>query len=324
MGCDDIKFAGPSNARLGDYHYFRPAVDVPPPSSRTLISSTLPAPAGDVLMSQSGSNTETGDTTLSDKPTASGELVSIASKSDPDDPTYLVYYGDPPTSIRELCKRYCYTRTWVPERAVEESAQINTLSNKAMPYYTGYDPFGVDVPTFGSPVTVGPTAFSSWFTPMYAGQRGAFRKKYLFSGTSNQSPVVSRDRYVLSAGIFTSTSQLLSQSSALISKWLSCNFAPISGGGATSTNLDINNSIEVEFPFYWARRFSAARTINAPALQCNNHRVSTTSFNPNVPGPPREDFDVVYQQYDAVGEDWSLFFFTGVPIMYQYDLCEDL
>merc|ERR1739838_357915 len=241
MGCDDIKFAGPSNARLGDYHYFRPAVDVPPPSSRTLISSTLPAPAGDVLMSQSGSNTETGDTTLSDKPTASGELVSIASKSDPDDPTYLVYYGDPPTSIRELCKRYCYTRTWVPERAVEESAQINILSNKAMPYYTGYDPFGVDVPTFGSPVTVGPTAFSSWFTPMYAGQRGAFRKKYLFSGTSNQSPVVSRDKYVLGAGEYTSYTQLVAKGEKFIGKLLTASLNNISGGGNAATNMDINN-----------------------------------------------------------------------------------
>jgi len=296
--CDDIKFAAPSNAKLGSFHYFKPP---------------------QALVSQSGTHTETGDTTLSDKPTASGELVSIASKSDPDDQTYLVYFGDPPTSIRELCKRYCYTRTWVPPKAGSNAAQVNILSSKAMPYYTGYDPLGVDPPSAGENLTVGPSAYSSWFTPMYAGQRGSFRKKFMFSGTSNQSPLVSRSGFELSAGQFTTGTQLLSQGNLLIQKWYSSVLNNLSGGGTASTNLDINNTIEVELPFYWDRRFSAARTIKAPELQCNNHRVSTTSIN--VDGPGSEDnFDVVYQQHDAVGEDWSLFFFTGVPIMWKYNL----
>lgn len=302
--CDDIKFAAPTNSKLNNFHLW------PEPPVRR------------VLDSQSGPNTETGDTTLSDKPTASGELVSIATKSDPNDETYLVYYGDPPTSIRELCKRYVLTRYWIPPVAGPDAIQINVLTNKAMPYYSGFDANGIDLAADGTtPITACPTAFSAWFTPMYAGQRGSYRKKYMFSG-NGQSPTVTRFPYSgASNGVFTGATQLLNTGNTALTKFLSNTFNSISGGGATSTNIDINNTIEVEFPFYWNRRFSAARTIQAQALQVNSHKVATTSTNNSGAGPTNDEYGaVIFQQYDAVGEDWSLFFFTGVPIMYQYTI----
>lgn len=259
---------------------------------------------------------------MSDKPTASGELVSIAKKSDPNDETYLVYYGDPPTSIRELCKRYVLSRYWVPPLAGDDAIQINVLTNKAMPYYSGFDPTGIDLAADGStPLTACPTAFSAWFTPMYAGQRGSFRKKYMFSGT-NQSPTVTRFPYSgASNGKFTGATTLLAGGNETLTKFLSNTFNVISGNGATSTNIDINNTIEAEFPFYWDRRFSAARTIKAQSLQCNSHKVASTSTTRSGSGTTFDAYGgTTFQQYDAVGEDWSLFFFTGVPIMYQYSI----
>ena len=301
--CDDFKFAAPTNSVFANFHLF------PPP-----------------LESQSGvPNTETGDLTQSDKPTSSGELQPIGSKSQQDDATYLVYYGDPACSIRELCKRYAFTRLWYPGDAAADTVRINTLRNKNQPYYTGYDSQGIDtaVDTI-TKLTVGPTAYSSWFTPSYAGWRGSMRKKFFFSApTTRQSPLVIRDGYNATGNGTSNFSSLsLTENRLVVQKYLSSRFAATSGAGSTATNLGVNNTIEVDLPYYYPQRFSAARTIQAQDLDCNSHIVKTTAVTIDTLGPEPAQFSTVYQQYDAVGEDFSLFFFTGVPIYYQYSMNE--
>lgn len=303
--CDDFKLAGPKNINFNSYHLF---------------------PLPEALEAQSGKpNVETGDLTMSDKPTSSGEVMEIASKSDPEDATYLVYYGDPPCSIRELCKRYAYTRFWYPTTASVNAIRINGLRNKAMPYFTGYDPQGIDLAQDGvTPLTVGPTAYSSWFTPSYAGVRGAFRKKYYFSAPqTRQTPLVIRDDDRSTGnGTFFNSEILLSSGRAVIQKYLSSRWAVNSGNGTAATNLGINNTVEVELPYYRPQRFSAARTIQAQDLDCNSHQVRTTDVNaPDFFDNPVQ-YSTAYQQHDAVGEDFSLFFFTGVPIYYEYTMDE--
>jgi hypothetical protein len=305
--CDDFKLAGPKNSDLSNYHLW------PEPN--------------DILESQSSApNVETGDTTMSDKPTASGELLTIGSKSVQDDPTYLVYYGDPPCSIRELCKRYVFTRFWYPTLAAQDTVRLNRLLNKNAPYHSGWDPDGVDVSVSGtSKLTVGPTAYHSWFTPAYAGVRGAYRKKYFFSApTTRQTPVVTRDTFKNFAnGVYAANSISLTEERAKIQRFLTARWAPPSGNASVATNLGINNTIEVEFPYYLPKRFSTARTISAQELDCNSHNVYTTDVNIDERGPTPEVFSTNYQQHDAVGEDFSLFFFTGVPIYWEYIVTEN-
>lgn len=302
--CDDFKFAAPDINRASDYHLFKP-------------------PVTRVLESQSGvPNTETGDTTNSDKPTASGEMTTIASKSEQDDPTYSVYYGDPPTTIRELCKRYTFTRYWAPTQASAGAMRINGLRNKNLPYHTGWDPEGIDTSVANGPITVGPTHTVSWFLPAYAGYRGGMRKKYLFTGNLKQCPQVARLDYKNSGnGSSFDSEVLLGTTRANQVKYLTSRFGS-GGGGAATTNMEINNTIEVEFPFYWNRRFGAARTIRAQQLQCNSHRVGTLAINIDQTGPDSDPYGIIYQQYDAAAEDFSLFFFTGVPIYWQYTMNE--
>lgn len=318
--CDDFKLAEPKNSDLVNYHLF-PQPVVAQSSIRADLSE-----AAEILESQSSSpNVETGDTTSSDKPTASGELMTIAKKSEENDATYLVYYGDPPCSIRELCKRYTFTRFWYPTEAALDSVRINGLRNKNMPYHTGYDPEGIDLAADGTTkVTVGPTAFSSWFTPAYAGVRGSMRKKFFFSASdTTQTPLVTRINFQGAGnGAFSSQELLLTADRSTLQKFLSSRWASNSGNGTAATNLSINNTIEVELPYYLPKRFSRARTIQAQQLDCNSHFVKTTDVNIDTTGPAPKRFSTVYQQHDAVGEDFSLFFFTGVPIYYQYSVNE--
>lgn len=313
--CDDFKLAAPTNSKLTDLHVF------PEPLNAQSNIEYLDD-EDEVLESQSSKpNTETGDTTNSDKPTASGELMQIAGKGDQADNTYLVYYGDPPCSIRELCKRYTFMRFWYPFEANLDAIRINGLRNKNASYHSGYDPAGLDVAQDAlTPLTICPTSFSAWFTPAYAGVRGAYRKKYFFSAPSTrQTPLVIRDGFQNTGnGTFFNNELLLAAGRERIQKYLSAKWGNECGRGVTATNLGVNNTIEVELPYYLPKRFSAARSVQAQSLDSNSHIVRTTSVRIDQQGPEPENFSTAYQQHDAVGEDFSLFFFTGVPIYYKY------
>jgi hypothetical protein len=92
-----------------------------------------------------------------------------------------------------------------------------------------------------------------------------------------------------------------------------------------ATNLGINNTLEVELPYYMPKRFSTARTISAQQLDSNSHVVYTAEASGENDPTIRhlKSLATNYQQYDAVGEDFTLFFFTGVPIYYEYALTEN-
>lgn len=304
--CEDIKFAAPTNNKVANFHLF------PNPAAQAVREGRV------ALESQSSSpNVETGDSTDSDKPTASGEIQDIASRSSPDDNTYMVFYGDPPTSLRELMKRYVFTRYWVYPEPGDARLQVSRLNNKNYSFQSGYDPQGVDLAQDGTtPLTIAPKSFQAWFTPAYAGVRGASRKKYMFDSTIQQSPTVTRFPFSTNVG-FGSTDRALTISNEQATKFLSNERNATSGRGATATNLEINNTIEVELPFYRDRRFIPARTVEAAAQECGNHQVALIDYNLQG-GGQGQDTILAAQQFDAVGEDFSLFFFTGVPIYYQY------
>jgi hypothetical protein len=172
-------------------------------------------------------------------------------------------------------------------------------------------------------MTVGPTAFHSWFLPAYAGYRGGMRKKYFFTGNLKQSPQVGRLLYYSDGNGSSYDSELAANHpNDMRQKYYSSRWNTSAGTGTAATNMSINDTIEVELPFYWNRRFAASRQISAQTLQCNSHRVVTTAAT--IPGEAQNEdsLGLFYQQHDAVAEDFSLFFYTGVPRYYFYSLNE--
>jgi hypothetical protein len=308
--CEDAKFAAPSNEKLNNFHVF---------------PQQTPA-----LQSQSGmlDGTENPSNPMTDRPTGSMEIQTIASKGEEADQTYAVWYGDPPTTLRELCKRYTQTKVWVPAPPPEGVVRINTLVNKDAPYQSGWDPEGINVSDVDGTtrLNVVNTDYSSWWSPCYAGVRGARRKKYFFSNGATTNPNVVRGEFNgLDNGTISAASQnFVTESPERLSKWASVRVAPQSGAGASVTNLGINNTIEVELPFYADDRFRGARLVRAQSLPSNSHKVSTTSAtsDPNSFLVGEVSFSTTYQQWDAVGEDFTLMFFTGAPIVYNYTVRE--
>jgi hypothetical protein len=295
--CDDAKFAQPDGQKIKNLTYFRhpnePSPDPPP------------------LDSQSGIVEQDGI----DEPLAATQLETIASESAPADQTMNVFFGENVTSIRELAKRYVLTRYWnvvFPEGAGINIAQ---LRNKVFPYQQGYDPKGIDGEQFGL-YTHSAMNPISYFHPCYAGYRGSMRHKYLYHSTGNMDlPVVQREDYSPdTAGIW---SIIPLAATGNNSANLTRRFTNTSWQGAAGTGTMINNGIEVEFPFYNKGRIGYSRLIKAQDLDCP----STSSwFAIGLDNAPKATtFEkIAFQQWTAAGEDFSLYFFTGVPIMYQY------
>ena len=307
--CEDAKFAAPSNRKLNNYHLFPEQVPV--------------------LDSQSGllDGTENPSNPMTDRPTGSSTLQPIASCNSESDQTYSVFYGDPPTTIRELCKRYVQTKVWVPSSPGDGVVRIVNLLNKDAPYQSGWDPEGIDTSEVDgtTKLNVVNTDYSSWWAPCYAGVRGARRKKYFFNNGAESNPSVTRGRYAGTGnGVYTNSSLLTTADTNKLGKWASTRTAPNSGGGSSATNLGVNNTIEVELPFYAEERFRGSRMVRAQSLPSNSHSVVTTSMTANSTTPALGDitFHTTYQQWDAVGEDYTLMFFTGCPVLYNYTVRE--
>lgn len=121
--------------------------------------------------------------------------------------------------------------------------------------------------------------------------------------------------------LFFNSEVLAAAGRTVIQKYLASRWNNSSGNGSAATNLGINDTIEVELPYYRPDRFAASRAISAQDLQSNSHNIRTLDVTPSGQGSPIANF-TVYQQHDAVAEDFSLFFFTGVPIYYEYTINE--
>jgi hypothetical protein len=271
--CDDMKWAGQQFDSVNELHLF----------------------------SQSGTENEVDD------PLGAQTLDIIGSKTPVVDETMNVFFGDSPTSLRELFKRYSCVRTWFsPGHAT--SHRIAKLSNKDLPFHSGYDVQGPDTDSVAAACTISNTHPISLFSPCYAGYRGGMRRKYLFNGNNRSCPVVTRMGYTPLGvtGVISTT-----DAASLSTEFLSKNSTAESMNGSAATALMVNSGIEVELPFYNAGRIGYSRIIGAQDLNCNSHVVQTVQL-PNQ--------DIYYQEWVAAAEDFSLYFFTGVPIMYIYDI----
>lgn len=304
--CDDVKFAAPDADKMRNLHVF-----------------PVPVAALDSQSGMEGQGGNGGD--ITDRPTGVMPIDPIGSKGEQADETMNVFFGESPTTLRELFKRYVKTRSWNPPVAGAGAINLDKLRNKNLPYHTGWDPDGVDTDFGGTTqLTCGNTHFLSFFIPCYAGYRGATRKKYVFSTTTNAltNPIVTRALFSNSgAGTYISNSIPASSDSNFLQKFFSSRFGTTSTAGASTTNLGVNNTIEVEFPFYWDGRIGYSRLLGANSLQCESHTVETIGVGADI-DIQLDGTNVSYSQYDAAGEDFSLYFWTGAPILYNYSVNE--
>lgn len=312
--CDDVKFSEPTNAAYQELQVFPEVVPVP---------ATIDPVKRQILKSQSGMETVAVEQT--DCPTGAETcaLDVIGGEAAAADHTYEVFYGDPPTTLRELCKRYTFQRVWIPARPIAGTFRTNNLVNKDFPYQTGWDPNGIDLSEVDgtTPLTVTQKGPIAWFSPCYAAYRGALRRKYNFTGATDTTASVTRRPYTNQQPGFVYNSQTTSDDEEFLSKAVTKACHKFSMRGSSSTNNSINNTIEIEVPYYSQDRLSSTRLLAANELQSNTHDVCTFSYGGEASGPAIQDAATTTTfEWVAAGEDFTFMFWTGAPILYEYNV----
>jgi hypothetical protein len=292
--CEDAKFADPIQQRLNAYHLW---------------------PQAELLESQSGVEVmELSEGCCDDKPGESEKTTTLTKSMPEADQMMNVFYGEIPTTLRELCKRYVLTRSYLcPISTTYNSWQQHSLLNKDLPYQTGYDPQGLDASAIAGNVTLSYKSPLSYFMPAYAGYRGAIRHKYVCLGGVRFETTIGAVTRRHFAGSGNGSVSTITRDVTLQSE-IAFLGSPSTAAGTTLQYVLCNTAIQAELPFYNQGRIGYSRLVRAQDLNCNSHEVSLISAYQSASKNP------VIQDYVAAGEDFSLYFYTGAPILYRYAL----
>lgn len=302
--CDDMKWGAPHPSKMSSLHIFPEVTPVRNQSLEYVPQSGLAEPDS-----------------ATDVPIGADTVQGISSTLGVDDPTMEVFFGEEPVSLREIFRRYVKQRTWVPPALTADSTGVATLNYKAFPYYSGDDPSGLDLQADAiTPVSIVKTHPLSFFAPCYAAWRGGLRHKWLITTNTPTCPIVERNNYNTNNG-WTMNEALNTADNAFYTKFFSNRCGAGTNAGSAATNIGVNNTIEVEHPFYLGNRMVSTRIVSAPNLQGHSGKL-IFPVSSNGAGANLTNYSAICDDYVATGEDFSLFFFTGCPILYQYSVTE--
>lgn len=300
--CEDMKYGEVSTDTMKTYGLW--------PTPAAAAQSLLYSPQSGIVDSQAIAGTSDGNT---DVPTNPDPIAPIAPTSAVIDQTMNVFFGESPQSIRELSRRYILHRVDVRTASTSSNTKLLKIKDKGLGLWPGWDPDGVDSVS-GSSCNISIPTFAQFFAPCYAGWRGGTRTKYMFGGNTDTKPVVSRvgfssaSRYTEILSNFTDTIEA--------TKRLSFAGSSLTAGGSATTNIGINDTIEVEIPFYNGERFATSRVpTQAVANGCHSAQIETVLYKPSGT-TELLDSAAVIRSWKSVGEDFTFFFFTGCPILY--------
>jgi hypothetical protein len=278
----DAEFFDPSGEYLDDISMFEPQMGESP----------------------DGTNTDEEDVPMQEEPTSTMAPM-------PEHEMYLkVFGGEPVTSLRQLLKRYTYLGCYPKESSSREYWYVQAPN---FPFYRGYAPNAIHeaaTPVDPTPYTYCHTTLLNYFAPAFTGWKGAIRYKYLREGgnSGETDPISIVRRSTLGTYFVGSTNTL--DTTTTVSARAAQNKAWLVGTwpGSQHTTSTGNPCLEAEMPFYSNLRFYPAKKSDYTGDSSFNktHFVLTKwdSLSSQTP---------MVHSHVATGEDFSLFFFTGMP-----------
>ena len=299
---DDMTFRDPT-ADLDRYNWF------PEPQS------------GVELIPQSGEESMTQmdkeDTEEPSRPMQQTIEKKMAETVSQTDATDHVFFGESLVSIRSMLKRYNRHSSYI--NIDEAGLRIARNVFSSFPFYSGYASNAV------TPVNGGAEQYNfshmtylNYFTPAFKGWRGGMRWKlnptvqstgrYATHNVSRQSGVVSA---------YEESSVILPTDPAELNRLLAIETMPMLGGGHAS-NSAANPCLEIEVPYQKRLRFSNARSANytAPTASITTINDTVNLRYETILSGNRNQSALIVEKFVGTGEDFSLFFFVGCPIMY--------
>lgn len=303
--CDDLKFGKPSFSGPTNLTYIEPIVPTPPPTSA--LRGYFTPQSGESIVATENQPSEAVDT------------MTIAKEGEQTDPFYHVFFGETIPSIRTLMKRYYYEKSFVLQR-IDDTTSYWRLRATNVPIAPGWDPDGLDVSEVdgSTPLMLAGQSPVILFGSCFAGWRGGTRKKYMLEqNAENHMITVSRREPGTNVVTLETLSSIVTP--AYIQKNITQKRAEFNCGGSAVTLSEQNNTIEVELPFYSNTRFQEPRTTR---FGSDNHEV-TVILSPPLGATIDTGSDLVLNSYTSIGEDFNLFFFSGVPPLYYNQLTAD-
>lgn len=324
---DDFEVVAPTSVPLGAMNYFpesgAAAPAAPPPPVEGGPVETEPALEPQAGEEDTGAiNQPDSDlTTRESEPMKTEANYEVAPTMSPRDQALNVFFGDPVVSFRSCLKRYNYhSSTFID----------NTLPNyhseyePNFPWYRGWAPSAIDLcesPAPSTPFNFCKMTLLNLLTPCYKGYRGGMRWKFMRSfDSNNEHTFMYAMRIPFSNAGYQRTETNLLDVTASDSERASQFVELIDNqwDGSAWQTPQINNVLEVEFPYHNPTRFSPAQDadVTGPTIFPDYHRFACIADI--VSSDPAS-----INKFVSVGEDFSLFFFTGAPILYYQKQSDD-
>lgn len=235
-----------------------------------------------------------------------------------------VYCGETITSFRTMLKRYNLHSNLA---FTNSNSEVMLGGRRSMfPYLRGNVAGAVDLTSTSTPYNYCNTVLLHWVTLAFSGWRGAIRWKVAPRGTFDVSckPVYWIQRGVVGGSEFQRYSDPSpnvgydSQSQAAESAVFTTNevraqIKPLSGPrGVVYRNGNINPTVEFEVPYYSPFRFTPGKVSNY-----TEQSIWTPSWDYRI--QVEGQFDTAFDAWVATGEDFQVYFFTGLPRMFYED-----
>lgn len=329
--CDDARFAQPTDAALSNISYFPPNTATQP---QALEAASIEC---DELEVTPQSDEKVAEVQLS-APVSTDVVTGVGADGSTDDHTMDVFFGEQIVSVRELLKRYClHSGCTTGDRTSETAGATLNLLQPDFPYYFGHCPDGPHDSTDGQFAYCHMT-YLNYFSPCYVAYRGSIRRKYVVTRTPSSVSAAGSTAYACLIDTYMSVSRGDGLNQSLVnggtyepyeyatqpSIFKSTTDTGFESGvprtiyenigsqvvGTAVSPTHVNPCIEVELPFYTNRRFFNARRINVVDIR------SSEDENPPVHLLQVTGSKSLVTSFVAAGDDFSLSFFMGVPIMY--------
>jgi hypothetical protein len=262
--------------------YLRNLCFVPDPiESRSILPQSIDA--GDAPSAPEGTEVEHG---------------VAANKLSPTDMVPYVYFGESIVSMRQFLKRYSLHRVQLTHGGAATKWESQQA---AFPFQRGSVMGAVDnaVSLDNSPYNKVNMTILNYVSSAFAGWRGSIRWKYVPETNSNGGSKL-LDRRTASSGY-------LNQQVDVSNIDLIADLHVDSGGLIV---YERNNVLEFEVPYLFPRRFTPARRLSWTGSLDDVSGIHVYSYERGV-----DNYTVEYRLC-SVGEDFCLFFFVGVPVLF--------
>lgn len=281
---EDIELSAPTQRQLTNYSYF----PTPP----------LTVQVGDI------------DEMCDDCPGQADELDNYKVVPQPNH-LFDVYMGEKIVSFRSLIKRY--TRHYTYDAAFGSTTpRYFRVFHPNYPLYYGPSPTGIH--TFNDvPWNICHTSFLTWLAPAFQAIRGSIRYKLLkLTSTNYAEDNISVNRNNTENATFTLTLDDFNTTTQSDIAVVSRVAEPSMIAGASINTCNNGTILEYEIPYYSQYRFTGTKNITSSDNVVGFGKFGHTISGKMVSGASYHFHTLAY----AGGEDLSLYFYTGPPILY--------